>query len=219
MPRRGNWSSFDLMRLRELFPRVPIDRLARLMGRSVQSVRRQAEALFRRDEPVAGEWTAAEDQQVRRSFGVLPVADLALVLGRTVGAVEQRIAWLRSVRRHGTWTREEIALVKQVYGSRPDSDLAVCLSRDPHDIAAKANELCLAKDKNVARGIRMPRWNPGSVARLRELYPTHSNLAIAQVLGRSVASVANKAHQLGLSKSPSTLRSMGRENVAARRRG
>ena len=41
-------------------------------------------------------------------------------------------------------------------------------------------------------------------------------LEIARELGRSVASIANKANQLGLRKSPALLARIGRANVAIR---
>ena len=52
--------------------------------------------------------------------------------------------------------------------------------------------------------------------KLRELYPDNDNLDIARRLGRSVASVANKANQLGLHKSAALLARIGRKNVAVR---
>jgi hypothetical protein len=64
----------------------------------------------------------------------------------------------------------------------------------------------------------MPRWRPGEIRLLRDLYPTTLNLVLAQRLRRSVASVANKANQLGLKKAPAVLQEMGRRNVAARYR-
>ncbi len=92
------------------------------------------------------------------------------------------------------------------------------MSRSIEDIEAKAQELCLAKDKGCVSRVRMPRWQAAEVAQLRALYPANDNLEIARVLGRSVTSVANKAHQLGLSKAPQTLRRMGQRNIARRHR-
>ena len=62
----------------------------------------------------------------------------------------------------------------------------------------------------------MPRWKKDELQLLRERYPAHSNLSIAQDLNRSVKSVVSKAHNLGLKKDPARLREMGRENVSLR---
>ena len=218
MPRRGSWNTYEMMRLRELFPRVPTARLARLMGRSIESVRRQATVLFKRDAPVEGGWSEHEIEVLRSAVGAIVPADVAVILGRSEPDVRDRIEGLRRERRSESWTRAELTLLKRIYGRRIDDDLAVALSRSAEEIAVKARELCLAKDKGVGTGIRMPRWTPDEVARLREIYPDKTNLEIARTLGRSVTSIANKAHQLGLSKSQRALRVMGRKNVAIRHR-
>ena len=62
------------------------------------------------------------------------------------------------------------------------------------------------------------RWREEDTALLQKLYPTTSNLTLAQRLHRSVASVANKANQLGLKKGSLVLEEMGRRNVSARYR-
>jgi hypothetical protein len=62
----------------------------------------------------------------------------------------------------------------------------------------------------------MPRWSPAETERLRALYPDRDNLTVAKELGRTVTSVANKANQLGLKKSPGLLADIGRANVGVR---
>jgi hypothetical protein len=62
----------------------------------------------------------------------------------------------------------------------------------------------------------MPRWGENEIALLRDGYSRVTNLVLARQLGRSVASVANKANQLGLKKDSDVLREMGRRNVATR---
>lgn len=219
--KRGNWSVQELERLEVLYPRCSDERVSELLGRSVASVRRRARDLFgRRQVRDQAVWTHDDDQVLRAAYGVQAVANIALVLGRSVAAVTQRVERLRCARRGGAWSRTELALLKQLYGSRSDEDLEVCLSRSCEDIEQAARELCLSKDKRfLASGAmrsRMPRWSAEEVQRLRLLYPDRANLEIARELGRSVASVANKANQLRLKKSPTMLERMGRDNVAAR---
>lgn len=218
--RRGGWSFHELARLRELYPRVAEERVARLLGRSLDSVRRRAKAMFRRP-PRHGPWSAAEDDRLREAYGVLPLRAIALVVGRPAAAVRERARTLRASRRGEAWTDEELGRLKRLYGSRADDALEVCLSRARTEIAEAAAELCLAKDKGMraVRALRptMPRWSSTEVALLRELYPEHDNLEVARLLGRSVTSVANKASQLSLVKAPHVLGRLGRGNVARRR--
>lgn len=222
--KRGNWSTHELERLRVLYPRAREESVARLLRRSVPSVQRKAQELFSMPAP-AREWTAGDDLRLREGYGVLDLEALSLVLGRSTVDVAGRIAHTRSnLHTEWRWSRVEIAMLKRLYGSRRDEDLVVCLSRPIGQIRARAASLCLSKDKAFlakAGTVRqtMPRWGEPDVRLLRELYPSISNLELARRLNRSVASVANKANQLGLRKAPDVLEEMGRRNVSARYRG
>ena len=221
--KRGNWSAQELERLKLLYPRRGEAHVAELLRRSAESVRRRAQGLFRRGLR-RGAWTEAEDARLRQGYGVLDLRALALVLARSERDVRERVVWLRGTRRRGPWTGDEEALLKQLYGSRSDQDLEVCLSRSTAQIAKAAARLCLSKDKRFlarARGAErqaMPRWSPAEVQRLAAVYSDRDNLEVARVLGRSVASVANKASQLGLRKDESLLSQSGRRNVQSRYR-
>jgi hypothetical protein len=116
-------------------------------------------------------------------------------------------------------------MLKQLYGTRADVDLEVCLQRSRREIAAAAQRLCLDKDKRFQKGRgragaprRMPRWTAAEIQRLQSVYADRENLEVARMLGRTVASVANKAWQLGLHKGHGLLERIGRNNVAARYR-
>lgn len=218
--KRGNWSGGELGRLKTLYPTCSEERVASLMNRSVESVRIRAKHVFHRP-VVRGDWSGDEDLQLRVSYGVLDIKRLALVLARSERDIRERVRFLRKQRRRGAWTSAEIAMLKRLYGSRTDEDLEVCLSRGRRQIAKQAAELCLCKDKRAGAGngqakVRMPRWSLDEEELLAEIYPDHDNLEIARRLGRTVASVASKANLLGLKKSPSALREMGRRNVSIR---
>jgi hypothetical protein len=172
-----------------------------------------------------GRWTQDEVLRLKRSFGVYPIEWIALVLRRPIEEVEARKQALAKRQRTGPWTRAELRMLKGLHGSRSDEHLALALQRNAVDIHHKARELCLCKDKAFARrrvarhGVTpMPRWQGADLELLRSLYPDHSNIEIARRLGRSVKSVLSKAGDLGLRKSSRHLQSMGRENVALRRR-
>ncbi|MEM7201633.1 MAG: hypothetical protein AAF628_15300 [Planctomycetota bacterium] len=218
--KRGNWSTQELDRLRALYPRISEARVAETLGRSVDSVRRRAAELFAGPRR-RGVWTEGEDAQLRESFGAVEVSALALILRRAEAEVSHRVEVLRRLRRRGAWSRQELALLKRAYGSRSDVDLEVCLSRPRAKIAAMAAKLCLSKDKRFgaqagADSAPMPRWSAQETRKLAVLYPNHSNLEIARLLGRTVASVASKASKLALRKSPTLMVETGRRNVSVR---
>ena len=228
--RRGNWSVQELERLRLLFPHRGVEQTAVLLRRSPDSVQRKALSLLRGPQR-QGPWTAEEDLMLRRSWGVLEPRLLGLLLGRPSSEVLRRAEELRRGLRSGPWTREEQRALKKLYGTRRDKDLEVALLRSPLEIGLVAEKLCLAKDKRFRASINagapsgageqpppssMPRWSQDDVRVLRELYPHRDNLTVAKALGRAVASVANKACQLGIKKSPEMLADIGRANISQR---
>ena len=230
--RRGNWGVQELERLRQLLPRRGVADTALLLRRSEASVLRKAMDLLR--VPARrGAWTASDDERLRESWGALDPRLLAPMLGRPVAEVRKRAVELRNSLRSGPWSRGEIQALKELYGTRRDDDLEIGLLRPAAEIERMARRLCLAKDKRfaalaakdtgglvgVVAGVsrrEMPRWSSAEIDRLRELYPDRDNLSVARELGRTVASVANKANLLGLKKSAGLLAEIGRSNVVLR---
>ena len=218
--RRGNWSVQEMQRMRALLPRRGVVDTARLLRRTADSVRRKALELFtvklRRTA-----WTPDDDMVLREAWGALEPRLLAALLGRTTPELHKRALQLRGKFSTGPWTREEDQLLKQYYGTRRDEDLELCLLRPKVEIDAAALRLCLSKDKRFSRASlevtqKMPRWTPAEIQILKSIYPGRENIDVARALKRTVASVANKANQLGLKKSFEVLAKIGRTNVSAR---
>jgi hypothetical protein len=226
--------------LRLLLPRRGVQATAALLRRSQESVYRKGMELLKVP-PRRGAWTDSDEARLRESWGVLELRLLAAMLGRPAADVQQRVSQLRQRVASGPWAHEQIQALKDLYGTRQDEDLEVALLRAKEDIATMARQLCLAKDKRLRPSAahrsaaktamsasgpvppetqrRMPRWSASEVERLRALYPTLENLEVARQLGRTVTSVANKAHQLQLKKSTVLLAQIGRTNVSLRYRG
>lgn len=61
-------------------------------------------------------------------------------------------------------------------------------------------------------------WTPHQIKLLRELYPDFTADSVALAVGRSVGSVRQKAHQLGLCKSDEFYDRMGRNNIERAKR-
>ncbi|MBM3973291.1 MAG: hypothetical protein FJ301_04235 [Planctomycetes bacterium] len=233
--RRGNWSVQELERLRQLLPARGVLTTAQLLRRSAVCVERKAAELLRVP-PRRGDWTDSDDQVLQDAWGAVDARLLAMMLGRMPHDVRKRATDLRERPLAGPWKQPERQRLKRLYGTRADADLEVCLRRPAGEVRAMAQALCLAKDKRFAAAVagaggvasavrafagrptHMPRWTAGEVERLRAIYPDRDNLAVAQTLGRTVTSVANKANQLGLHKSPVLLADIGRANVSLRYR-
>lgn len=220
--RRGRWSFEEMQRLRVLLPRRGVEAAAALLRRTAESVRRLGLVMLR--VPARrGEWTPDEERTLMDAWGAVELRLLGVMLGRPSAEVRKKASSIRGRARTGPWTRVDLRRLKQLYGTRTAADLEVCFGRRTAEIEAEAGRLCLRKDKRSVqrwerepRASRAPRWSEQEVGRLRSLYASRDNLEIARELGRSVASVANKAWQLGLGKGPEVLGRIGRENVSQR---
>ncbi len=219
--RRGRWSQAEIARLRELYALRDEKAIARELNRSLAGIRKMAESIFR--QPVrTGPWTAEELEGLKKYLGATTSDVVSQILGRTVEDIETQVEDLRGKQVAGRWTQDEIAEFKRLYGTRTDEDLALIFARTIESVKRLGARYCLAKDKAFVRRMtgssatRMPRWTPEEEQRLKEIYPSESNLRIAQILNRSVKSVISKAHNMGLKKDPTRLREMGRENVSLR---
>lgn len=222
--KRGRWSPDELQRLEELYGRRDDAAIARELGRTVPSVRSQAQKLFG-DRQRSGPWTPEETERLKDYIGASSPDVIARIFGRLPSEVSERIESLGAKIKSGDWSRDEVQRLRQLYGRRTDQDLARILGRPVGEIEEKAVEYALRKDKAFIRKLegasatRMPRWTEDELQVLRDLYPLRPNLEIAHQLKRSVKSVVSKAYHLGLKKDPQRLREMGRENVALRYEG
>lgn len=196
--------------------------LARELGCDPDELKAAAWTLF--DEPPrSGPWAEDETAVLRRYLGAVDLELLGRMIGRTRDDIESHLVDLAAGLNRAALGPDEIVQFKRLYGTRSDEDLALIFGRQLDVVKDLGSELCLSKDKVFLRRstggkakTRMPRWSSEELARLADMYPEHSNLDIAQALGRSVKSVVSKAHNLGLKKDKVRLQQMGRQNVRMR---
>ena len=220
--RKGRWTRAEIDRLKDMYGLRPEAAIARDLGRSVASVRKMADELFRTASRRQGPWTAGEIQDLKRYLGASGPEVIARILGRDPEEVKQQVFELGRIQQNGRWTRDEVNELRRLYGTRTDEDLAAIFGRSLDAVQRIAKTYCLAKDRaflkrqNGDGASRMPRWDEEELTLLREIYPKTPNLEIAQRLNRSVKSIVSKAHNLGIKKEIDRLREMGRENVSLR---
>lgn len=196
--------------------------LARELGCDAVELKAAAWELF--DEPAReGGWSEDETAEFRKYLGAVELDLIAKMLGRSREALDQRLVELAATLGRDPLSADEVVAFKRLYGTRSDEDLSLVFGRELALVQDVARELCLSKDKvflrrtsGGAHKTRMPRWSSDELKQLEEMYPSHSNLDIAQALGRSVKSVVSKAHNLGLKKDKARLQQMGRQNVRMR---
>ncbi|MBM3989278.1 MAG: hypothetical protein FJ294_15140 [Planctomycetes bacterium] len=222
--RKGRWTRAEVDRLKDMYGLRPEASIARDLGRSVASVRKMADELFRTASRRQGPWTAGEIQELKRYLGVSGPEVIARILGRDPEEVKQQVFELGRIQHNSRWNREEVHELRRLFGTRTDADLAVIFGRSIDAVQRVAKKYCLAKDKAFLKrqsgkgATRMPRWAEAELTILREVYPRMPNLEIAQRLNRSVKSIVSKAHYIGIKKEIDRLREMGRENVGRRYR-
>ncbi|MEM1451115.1 MAG: hypothetical protein AAF957_18720 [Planctomycetota bacterium] len=220
--RRGDWSAEELDHLRRWYGLKHEQFIARDLGRPVQSIEPKAREIFDA-EPHDGPWTSDEVERLRMYLGAVDLDLVGKIIGRSREAIDAQLVQIAATLSSEALTGEELVRFKRVYGTRTDEDLSLVFGRTLEVVQGQAATLCLSKDKAFLRRAsggtaktRMPRWTDEELAQLRELYPIHSNLEIADRLGRSVKSVVSKAHNMGLKKDRARLQQMGRQNVRQR---
>jgi hypothetical protein len=220
--RKGRWSHAEIERVKRMYGSYPEALIAKRLKRPLASVRRILMKIYDQSDRRAGPWTPLDIQELKSLLGKATTQVIVRKLRREAKDVEHRIALLRGQIKARPWSSDDEQQLKQLYGSRTDSDLAVILGRPQSQIAEKARQLCLAKDKSFQHrvqgigNVRMPRWDPAQLDLLRQLYPNTPNVEIARLVRRTTKGIVSKAHDLGLKKSSDRLRTMGQENVSLR---
>ena len=218
----GKWSQPDIGYLTRMYGSVKLAEIARKVGRPLASVNKMVAKLFpESDAKSSSPWSAADVARLKKLYGSVGTVDQwARIFKRPVSDIERKVQGLEAEVKERPWMRESLATVKKLYGSRTNVDLELILGMPEKQIEAKAQELCMAKDKkfssstlNVSTGTRMPRWTAEDVEVLKRMHGTASNSGIAQHLGRTTKSITSKANALGLYKTAEHLRQMGRDNV------
>ena len=220
--RNASWSTEQVDRFRELYGLRDESAIARELKCTVAAIRALAAQIYQAA-PKTGPWSHEEQDRLLAYLGASTMQALCHVMGRSQDDIEGKLVELALIKTDTPFSQDDVARFKRLYGTRRDEDLAIIFGRRLDDIQRQARTLCIAKDKAFIRrtgpaekSTRMPRWGTSDLELLRELYPIHSNLDIAQRLQRSVKSVVSKAHNLGLRKDPARLKEMGRENVSLR---
>lgn len=94
-----------------------------------------------------------------------------------------------------TWTNEHLAILDSEYPTADLKELATRLGKTLEAIKAKA----LIRKLRRSPDVRV--WSPGKRQKLIALYPDHTNLEIASILGSTESAVAGMAFKLNLRKS------------------
>jgi hypothetical protein len=170
-PQSGPWSAHEIQELKRYLGGTTIEIIARKLGRGVEEVRQQIEAL--RAFQQSGRWTQEEIADFKRLYGTRTDDDLALIFGRTLDSVKRLgaryclakdKAFVRrltgsSATRMPRWDRQAIGMLVELYPKTANLDLAQKLNRSVKSVVSKAHNLGLKKE--IERLREMGRENVG----------------------------------------------------------
>lgn len=219
------WSDQELADLRAMYPSRTARALELHFGRSWLSIRHkvQEQGLKKPPNKTRKKGRPWSDLEVKLLRELYPDPDTPLeeigahFIGRSLTAVAA-MAHLLGLRRVNLWTEEEIAVLRQLWPDKTLAELVGILERSPRAIKRKAYKLGLRRrpmvaadprDDEAAMGPRERKsrrravrpWSREEVQCLQHMYRTHSLEEIAKNLDhRSVASIKNKASELGLTQ-------------------
>lgn len=203
------WTNSEIEYLEHAYGREQTSKIAQELNRTESAICSQARELrlpsAKRKVTLRGRrWTDAELQYLKEAYGRKPLSEIARELDRTGEAIRKRAQQLHLHHaldaKHVAsrqWTDDEIQYIKDVYGRTPASEIAQKLDRTEASIRAKAFKLQL-KRAPEEKGLTRDRWTTAELEYLKSVYGLKPTSTIARELGRTEATVRNRAHRLKL---------------------
>lgn len=182
------WSGDEEELLGILFPSVPNEEIAEILGRSLSAVHMKSRKLGLRKMEF---WTETENELLKKLYKKLSYNQLAERLGRTESSIQIRVIVLGLKSKVEKWTEEEIALLKKSYAGTDSRVMAEELGRTRMAVAGKARRSGIRQNHH---------WPRSDIQKLKELYPMFTVRQVAEMMGCSFSSVRSKIRSLGLRK-------------------
>lgn len=218
------WVKAEIRRLKRLYPMSHNKDLARLFGRTTQSILAKAKKLglkkdweggYRVPQPPQNEnlWTKNDVRQLRKMYLTSSNSEIAVKIKRTCSAVQAKIRKLglyQEFKKQGLtrkvtnnsginlWTNHEIDILKKRYPENTCAKVAKELGRTSKAVRIKARRLGLSanQSKNL--------WTAEDDAFIKKYYSKWPIEKIAKKLGRTPLRVQRRAWKKHLTGSTRT---------------
>jgi DNA-binding CsgD family transcriptional regulator len=201
---RGVWTAEQDAQLRELYPDHTNEEIAQMLGFSVITVKNKAFIMGLHKSDV---WSAEDIAQLRELYPDHYNEEVAQMLGFSVSTVKSKAysMGLHKSREHvlkinRKWTAEQDAQLRELYPDHTNEEIAQMLGFTTFAVNGRAHNMGLYKSREHVLKINS-KWTAEQDARLRELYPDHTNEEIAQMMGFTAFAVNGRATFIGLNKS------------------
>lgn len=213
MPAKGTknnkarmWFPAEVARLEMLYPTAHNTDLAKLFGRSYESIKKKARKLglekdyaggYRLPRPTPeNAWTEEEVKELKHRYPKVTIEELVFSLGRTSSAIKTKVKKL-GLRKTERWKEDEVAFLTKYYPTKGSLFVANKLGRTRLAIQQKAQKL------GTEEGICSKKsWAKKEDRILNELFFDLSAEQVGKRLGRTARSVKARAVKLGLVKQP-----------------
>jgi len=140
-------------------------------------------------------WTGEEINFLRDNYESMEHEEMGKHLGRTGSSVKAKCWKLKLLHSEKFWTEEEINFLRDNYGTMEHEEMGKHLGRTRNSVRAKCWKLNIVKLEKF--------WSDNEIKLLTDYYQNNTGSEldlyfIAQELGRTRWSVANKANELKL---------------------
>ena len=199
---RSPWTLKEDAELRRLYPVLPANEIAEIIGRPLKAVCFRAGLLgIKPGAPSANlRWTNEEDNQLAELYYSTPVKVIAEIMGRSRKAVTlhaRKLGIQSSLPVTRLWKTGEDDTLARLYPnpSTPIDEIARILGRTEDAIIRRAQQKGIRRVKEIG----IP-WTAQENATLTKLFPTTSTVDIAKILGRTASGVKQHAYLIGLKR-------------------
>jgi len=192
------WTEDELTQLRNLIPIHTTLEVAKIIGRTEDSIRKKAKKLGLKVKTKRNWWTEEEIVKLQELAPTLTVEQIQQEINRSGNSIRAKakelgIKFVNNPRKTKTsWTKKELDQLKELISTNSAEELAKIIDRSEHSIRAKVRELGLKIKRNEKR------WSEEDKRALIELSATMKLDQIAQKLNRSSASVRTQGNKLGI---------------------
>lgn len=192
---QSTWTIKDITFVEKNYGQLPVEDIARILGRGIAAVRRIA-LLSGAGKKPSPPWTDEERELIHQHYSKGLAYMQSLLPGRTKTAINSQASKLGVT--NSNWSAEERQYLRDHYGTLPTHKIAATLGRSISSVRS------VVRDMGIGKKAKTPGrpWTEQEMAIMRANY--HSGAWIVEVSrllpGRTLAAIGAQASKTGLTK-------------------
>lgn len=203
-PNNGRpWNKSDIQKLIKLYPHTHVYQLARMFGRTEDSIRglsrihglkKEYTDEFKRFSPgYTPRWPDEDIRILKKMYPTHAREEIVDVIYRTRNAIAAKARQLK-LKKVRLWTKKEDNYLRRFYMSQTSQEISRILDRVPLAVRSKAFELGLDR--------KIHRWTKKEINLLKKHFPIMARGELVKLIGRSADTIQTRACMFGLRKDP-----------------